>query len=91
VESRTGRNLLIRVYALEELGGIVKHVGPLGQLVLGDLDILIRENVELAEVCEEGEGEVAVQVWDDCFAEIVFCHDCWLLGRGERVLWWRGR
>lgn len=45
-----------------ELFGVIDQVGPLGQLVLGLLDLLdgVDDRVELCQVRQEGEGEVAV-------------------------------
>lgn len=61
----TGKTLLDAIEVLDlvgELFGIIDQVGPLGQLVLGLLDLLdgVDDRVELCQVRQEGEGEVAV-------------------------------
>ena len=59
---RTRRDLLVWPHALEELGGEIHHVRPLGELILGDLDILFGEEARFGKVVEDGEGEMPIQI-----------------------------
>lgn len=81
IRQRTRRHTLIGVNLLEEGDCVVKHVGSPGELILGLGDLLDGKELGLDEVGEEREGEMAVEVRDDRFRQIVFRHS----GRGGRL------
>ena len=68
------RNLLIGVQLFEQAGRIIDHVGTLGELILGCLDLLDRKERNLYEMGEQRKGEVTIQVGNDCLREIVLGH-----------------
>lgn len=67
-------DLLVGVQLFEQADRIVDHVGALGELILGCLDVLDREERGLYEMGEQGKREMAIQVRNDRLGEIVLGH-----------------
>ena len=68
------RNLLVGVQLLEQADRVIDHVGALGELILGCLDLLDWKERGLYEMGEQRKCEMAIQVRNDCFREIVLGH-----------------
>ena len=69
---------------LEQRRRVVKHVRPLRQFILRELDLLDGEDTRLDKVREEGERKMAVEVGYDRLGQIIIRQS-----RGFRGSWAR--